>query len=107
MVSGASMRLAIYNEPQYRPTRLKVRPGSGDTWASRLGLQFYDQVLVDWTARGGVVHSDAMLIEGIEHDITPGDWLITYDLSPWDVFASFMILDDAERGILDENLLAG
>ena len=72
-----------------------------------LNLDLTDVVSVEKTFVTGTPASvtQTMIISGINHNITPGQYVITYTFESTDGNA-YMTLDDTVFGILDQNLLA-
>ena len=80
----------------FRVESLTVRPGASSTLAGLLdNLVLLSRITVSWTPTGtGSAITADYFIDGITHDITPGDWTTTYSLWPCAPF------DDALPGTL-------
>ncbi len=84
----AEFELLLYSQPAARYESLSVVPaGQSSAWPALLSLDIGSLVEVE---RKGV--SRPVFIESIDHDITPGDWKITFGLSPADVFVDVWVL---------------
>jgi hypothetical protein len=70
------------------------------------GIELVEAVDVTFTPPGRSAFTDAGLVQGISHSVTVGGpWRVTFSFEPRDV-RSFLTLDDAEAGKLDQNVLA-
>lgn len=101
-------RLAHYKDALLRIDELTVNPRTSPAtlYPQILGRTFGDRVTVRRTPQGiGSSISKDVHIEGVEHSITPDNWVTKFYLSPADT-QTYLILDDATFGQLDNNRLA-
>jgi hypothetical protein len=76
--------LALRATEQLRVQSLVVKPGSDPGWRRWVvDLDLLDRVTVSWTPTrtGDPIVAD-YFVDGINHEITPGDWTTTYSLWP-------------------------
>lgn len=94
-------------DARMRVTGLVMRPELNDgLWPLVLGLKFGDRVQVVGNIVGGGDAIEAeCFIERIDHAIRDGGWVTTYALSEAPPL-SFLVLDNATLGNLDEEALA-
>jgi hypothetical protein len=101
-------QLGHYAQPVTRVPQIVVQPRAAP---SSLFPQVRDRRLCDRVTvkrrpqNVGTAISIDVLIEGVQHTVTPDDWTATYLLSPAEVGGSF-VLDHAVYGLLDQNRLA-
>ena len=85
-------------------TMLDDKPAA--TVAALVALELTDSVTVEFTPPGTSGITIPCIIESISHRCTYGQkWLVTYGFSPRDT-SSYLVLDDAVLGRLDNNALA-
>lgn len=94
-------------DPELRFSTLTLMPrADGDhLFPQALGRRFGDRVRIVKRPPGGGSISREVFIRGVEYDISPLDWRVTWVLqsaTKW----SFLILDHATLGTLDENALS-
>lgn len=90
---AADWRLAHYKDPATRVERIVIKPRNLAQWDAVLSREIGDRVTVNRRPPGGgSAISKEVLIEGIEHEITPDDWSVTFYLSPADT-QSYWIWD--------------
>lgn len=99
-----------YGTPQFRVSSLTVKAHGFDAGGYAQYIcatrDIADALDVTFTPNGvGDPINDRYLVEGIEHQIGPDQWTVTFHLGDIDTLALF-ILDDAWLGRLDHNALA-
>lgn len=77
---------AHYKDPLLRATNMRLEPTAGNSlthFPSVLGRELMDRVAVRRRPQnlGAAIDQEA-LIEGITHDVTPDQWITTWNLSP-------------------------
>jgi hypothetical protein len=108
----ANWRLAMRKNPVLRVVQLEVKPRASPAqlFPQVLGRGIGHRLTVKRRPQGvGSVLTYTVLIEGMEHSITAdGDWVTRFYLSSSDSQAGVqpLILDDANFGLLDTNVLA-
>jgi hypothetical protein len=70
---------------------------------SVIDAELLDPVTITKTYAGGTL-SRTLTIQGISHSITPGNWDMTFELAE-PVGGDGLVLDSANQGILDTNIL--
>ena len=100
-----------YAAPVQRPTPVVVRPRSDPVTLFPVVLPLDLLGMVTLTRTPGGVGTQATftgLIEGIEHQVTGDDWVVTLTTSPADVIdgSAFLVLDDAAAGLVGTGTLA-
>ena len=65
-----------------------------------LDTDFFDPIKVTRTQPGGGTVARTMIVQGIQHDITPARWLTTFNTG--EPLVDGMILDSVSRGKLDD-----
>lgn len=79
--------LARHRKPAYAPVRMVLHPKDESLmWPLVLGIELGTKITVRRRPPGGgdMIELDALVI-GIDHDIAPEDWTITWDLAPTDL----------------------
>jgi hypothetical protein len=72
-----------FNTPHREIRQIKVGPFADSThWAAVLALDLGARVAVDHVTPSGGTISQELTIEGIDHQVVPGNWEITFSLSP-------------------------
>lgn len=103
----ATVFLERYREPVLRIDSLVVDVGNNwdELFPLVQSLQILDRVTVERTPQetGDPIDQD-LWIQGIEHTFGVGRWTTTFYLTPVDPFTLFT-LDDADLGVLDEDLI--
>lgn len=98
-----------YSQPEYRVDALTVDAlglGANLTYDYLINTQLNQFAKVIFTPNGiGSKIERFVRIIGISHDITPGSWLITYNLES--IRIPFFVLDDATFGKLDSTYVLG
>jgi hypothetical protein len=107
----AQWLVGIYKTPLQRARAVVFTPFSDPAtlYASALGNELLTRVKLVRRPKDGSssTFTQESLIEGIEHDATPGYWQTTWRLSPTAALNMF-ILDDSVSGVLDDpNSLLG
>ena len=105
MADIARVRLATYKQPAMRIESLGVSPRANTTiYTGLIGDEIGTRITVKRRPQGvGSVISKELLIEGVQHDISPMNWSSTYNLSPAPL--AFFVLNSSTLGVLDTNLL--
>lgn len=86
--------------PRIQSITLKSTTNNGGNLTEMLGRGLWDKVLVIYHGMvGGTALSQAQLIEGIEHTVSPGLWTTTFRLAPADP-NTYLVLGDSTRGQL-------
>lgn len=106
----ANLLVDVYGTQDLRVRRLTVTPRRDPSglWPEALGLELGDKVTVVRRPPAGNTITETLFVEGIGHsaDAASRQWTTTFELShytPGDT--SFLILDDATFGQLDNNVL--
>lgn len=105
----ATVVLQRYKEPQLRIDSLVVDPGNNRTnlYPEVLGRRILDRVTVIRTPQEtGSAITQELLIQGIHHQFSLGNWQTTFYVTPTDSF-EFFTLDSATLGELDVDVLGG
>lgn len=103
---AANTVLALRATEQFRIQSLTVKPGSHSSWRKWvIDLDLLDRITVVWTPTntGSAISAD-YFIDGITHQITPGDWTTTYSLWPC---APFDAAVPGSLFIVDSSLVGG
>ncbi len=99
-------RALIYfcKDPELRFATLVIKPLRDPTrlFPQVLGREIGDRITVELRPPGGGTISRAVFIRGIVHEITPTTWKTTWTLQSATKF-SFLVLDNATLGTLDDN----
>jgi len=100
---------SIYANPELRPASVTfiAEADEAQLYPEVLGRRIFDRVTVKFAVPGGgsAIQRDCF-IEQISHDITPERWQTRFGLSSATYYTGFLILDDAQNGLLDTNKLA-
>lgn len=102
----ATAQVDTYKQPALRINTLKVNPRSQPTtlYASVIGDEIGTRFTVVRRPQSvGSAISKELLLEGIEHNITPTNWETVYSFSP--VPTNYFVLDSSVFGRLDINVL--
>lgn len=81
---AANTVMGLRATEEFRIDSLTVKPGSSSSWQAKIvELEPLDRVTVTWTPTktGSAIAAD-YFIDGIVHQISPGDWTTTYSLMP-------------------------
>lgn len=103
VVDLLAYRVQKYAQPVSSVRQVRLHPAAvAALYPHVLGLGLRSRVTVKvQPPGGGPVFSQESHIERISHEVDgSGDWWTTWDVSAADV-ASYMVLDDAQRGVLD------
>lgn len=94
------------HEPELRFEQLRLRPlrDRGRVLPVVLGAQIGDRLRIRRRPPGGGLIERDVIIRGVQHEITPGDWQTVFALQSATRLA-FFVLDDPTLGRLDENAL--
>lgn len=106
----ANWTLSHYKDPALRVTDLRLEPSAGNEsthFPHALGRELMDRVTVKRIPQnlGTAINQDA-LIEGITHTVTPVEWVTTWNLSPAEAQA-YWILGVAGFSELDQTTRLG
>ena len=98
--------ISQYSEPQLRIESWTVNPYTSASYAfpEILTREISDRVRLDLFTDEAYPISQEMLIEQIEHQITPETWLTTYSGSP---AVHAWLLEDATYGLLEDTTILG
>lgn len=103
-VSLATFELGTGGTLVPRVSPIEIGNNTADTaWQTILGLELLDRITLTTTPSTGSAISNVMLINGIEHDITPERWYTK--LRPSKRYAAGLVLNDSHYGKLDFNYL--
>jgi len=102
----ADVILSEYAEPQLRIESWTVNPYTNATYAfpEILTREIGDRIRLDLFTDETYPISQEMLIEQIEHSITPDTWATTYSGSP---AVHAWLLEDATYGLLEDTTILG
>jgi hypothetical protein len=96
-LEGAANTVVGVNSTEYdRVDEIVVKPGSASGWQQyAVELTLMSRIALEYTptSTGSAISAD-YFIDGITHEVSPGDWTTTYSLMPADRF------DDAISGSL-------
>lgn len=85
ILNGASQTVVeLRSTEEFRLDQLVIKPQSDSGWLNHgIDLQLLDRITVVFTptSTGSAITED-YFIDGITHDVSPGDWTITYSLMP-------------------------
>ena len=103
----AGFLLALQKDPELRIASMTINPQAAPTtlFPQVLGRELGDRITVTFTPPGGTAITRACFIRGINHEITPDSWITKWTLQDATRYDLFLILDDANRGILDTDKL--
>ena len=95
--------LSKYKDPIFRIKPLKINPyyDIGNLFSQVLGRELGERITVKRRPHGlGNTISLDVIVEGIDHEITPGQnkWTTTWYLSPADINSSYLIVGDSVYG---------
>jgi hypothetical protein len=81
---AANTVMGLRATEEFRVEQLTIKPGSDTDWQEKIVLlDPLDRVTVDYTPTGtGSAISADYFIDGITHQVSPGDWTTTYSLMP-------------------------
>jgi hypothetical protein len=100
--SLASYELALHKDAQFRFSQLTLKPqGQDAAWPHALGRELSDQILVSRNAATPRTYASGQydapcFVESIQHDIRPGEWLTTFQLSPANLYTGWLTLGTAQ-----------
>ena len=100
--------VALHSTPVLRIASMDCKPRAmTEAQAEKVAkLGVWDGISVRFQPAGAsVVLQETVRVEGVRHDITPGDWTMRVTTSGSGA-SQFFILDSAIDGLLDENKLA-
>ena len=100
----ATYELALRKDARLRFEQMVLKPqGQEACWAHALGREISDKILVQRSpatpskyATGQI--NQSCFIESIQHDIKPGEWTTTFQLSPADLYTGWFTLGTAKLG---------
>jgi hypothetical protein len=102
-LNQATFELALRKDARLRFEQMVVKPqGQEACWAHALGREISDKILVQRLpatrlgANGQI--NQSCFIESIQHDIKPGEWTTTFQLSPADLYTGWLTLGTAKLG---------
>jgi hypothetical protein len=98
----AAFELALHKDARLRLVALTLKPqGQDAAWPHALGRELSDLINVSrnpatrWSDSSGQA-TRPCFVESIQHDIKPGEWLTTFQLSPADLYAGWFTLGTAQ-----------
>jgi len=97
-----------YSTPALRVSSISIKPRAlTEAQAEKVAkLGVWDGILATFTPAGaGAALTRALRVEGVRHDITPGDWTMRLNTSGTGENV-YLVLDSTTSGYLDENKLA-
>ena len=79
---AANAVIALRATEEFRVDALVIKPGSDASYRKYVPeLELLDRITVSWTPTGtGSALTGDYFIDGITHDVSPGDWTTTYSL---------------------------
>ena len=95
----AGFEVALHKTPKLRFQQMTIIPVREPTlWPQALGLELGDKVIVERhpaTTPSGTAEmiSQGCFVEQVNHQITPGEWQTSFQLSPSDLYDQFLVLD--------------
>lgn len=100
-LNQASYELALRKDARLRFEQLVFKPqGQDAAWPHALGREISDKILVQRNpaTRTSTAQqiSQSCFVESIQHDITPGEWTTTFQLSPADLYTGWFTLGTAQ-----------
>lgn len=100
----ARFLLEGFKEPALRVEGIEPLPERGDYWTRVLDRDLGAKIRVRLNppGAGDVIQQDSY-VEGIQWDIKPEDWRVSWDLVPVTRRADFWVLDDPVQGRLETN----
>src|SRR4030095_9500589 len=100
MEDRANYSVTRYSQPALRVNTLSIHPQYDDTqWEHLLHHDLHEKVRVRRRPTDTITISQDSYIEGISHDIGPGRWIITLNLSPLDHVTDYWIWDTSLWGV--------
>lgn len=81
---AANTVIGLRATEEFRIDSLTIKPGSDSSWPAQIsGLVLLSRVTVNYTPTltGSAIAAD-YFIDGITHEVSPGDWTTTYSLMP-------------------------
>ena len=81
---AANTVIGLRATEEFRIDSLTVKPGASASWPTEIsGLKLLSRVTVNYTPTltGSAIAAD-YFIDGITHEVSPGDWTTTYSLMP-------------------------
>lgn len=97
----AAFELTLRKEPRLEFTRLTVKPQAQPAaWPFALGLELGDRVTIERTpdSVASIVPETINregFVEAIQHDLTPNEWITSFQLSPADAYGRFWALSSS------------
>lgn len=113
----AAWLLARYKKPENRFASVTLRPESENdvatrkvAWEYALGLGISRRITLQRKRRGTTQFTQDVFVEGVTNDISISDngvldWSVVLSTSSTTGYGDFMVLDSAQFGVLDTNLL--
>lgn len=108
VTDGDALNQATYELFQRKDARLRfqqmtLKPqGQDAAWQHALGREISDKILVQRlpsTTTGVTAQiNQSCFVESIQHDIKPGEWTTTFQLSPADLYTGWFTLGTAQLG---------
>lgn len=98
----ASFELALRKDARLRFQQLVIKPqGQDAAWPHALGREISDKIMVQRSPATPKQYSTEQInqpcfIESIQHDINPGEWTTTFQLSPADLYTGWFTLGTAQ-----------
>jgi Concanavalin A-like lectin/glucanases superfamily len=110
VLDRANFELTRYKNPQPRVKTVKIRPAddANTLFPVVLGLDLLSEVTIKRRPLKQSTFAQNGFIEGIEHAITPDNWITTWSIVPTagvGEATNYLTLDDTTLGQLDSNLL--
>jgi len=100
----ATYELALSKDARLRFEQMVLKPqGQEACWAHALGREISDKILVQRAPATPTQYATGQInqscfIESIQHDIKPGEWTTTFQLSPADLYTGWFTLGTAKLG---------
>ena len=91
-----------HKAPHQRLQQLVINPAANPSlWPAALGIRISDRVTVKRRTSAGFTMSADFFIERIEHTRGPGEWTVTYQMSPFAATAQPAFFDSSLYGRFD------
>jgi hypothetical protein len=103
-LNQATFELALRKDARLRFEQMVLKPQGQDAcWSHALGREISDKILVERSPATPRQYSTGQInqscfIESIQHDIKPGEWTTTFQLSPADLYTGWFTLGTAQLG---------
>lgn len=106
---AANWLFAAHQDPVQRLNQITINPAANPSlWAAALGIKIGDRVTVRRRTTAFTQQAD-FFIERKEHSRAPGQWLVTFQMSPATFAVNLQpgIFDNTTYGIFDQSMIFG